>query len=125
MSSGLKTLKRVSWRKAVIDGSEKKKTQQTHLFKLLASLLLARWCRQLIHATMFIHQAWHFSLVSRNKCIPLPEFQVNVKTVKQSEEEAVQERGNAVEDSGVYHCLVLCKLVLHDSLSSLIKATSR
>lgn len=34
-------------------------------------------------------------------------------------------RGNVVEDSWVYHCPELCKLVLHDSLSSLIKATSR
>lgn len=33
--------------------------------------------------------------------------------------------GNVAEDSWVYHCSELCKLVLHDSLSSLIKATSR
>lgn len=42
-----------------------------------------------------------------------------------SVDEEEQSRGNVVKDSWVYHCPELCKLVLHDSLSSLIKATSR
>lgn len=76
-----------------------------------------------------------FLSLSISNGTPLPvltywEFWLNVEIVKKvkgrnSLSVDVQERGNVVEDSWVYHCSELCKLVLHDSLSSLIKATSR
>lgn len=95
---------------------------------------LARWCRLFIHATMStcptiilvtVYKQWYSPTCSHILRILVKCWNSEKVKGRNSLRVDVQERGNVVEDSWVYHCSELCKLVLHDSLSSLIKATSR